>query len=138
MSLLRSLAEHFKDLGNGVAEPKSRHHGICNEFEVFLDEHFKDSDCNEFKASDSNERVLAVRTLRTAFKSWPEYSGNPDYPVPHPCQAPDDGYQHSCDMWDITDYSDDEGEYLAYGNARRRLCLWLARAFLTNAEVRYA
>lgn len=59
--------------------------------------------------------------LGEAFRSWPNYSGNPCYPVPDP-KAPSNKaaaniiYESRRDLWD----------YSPYGNLRRELCLHAA------------
>ena len=59
--------------------------------------------------------------LSEAFRSWPNYSGDPRYPVPDP-KAPSDKaaanriYENRGDLWD----------YSPYGNLRRELCLYVA------------
>ena len=59
--------------------------------------------------------------LSEAFRSWPNYSGDPRYPVPDP-EAPSDKaaanriYESRRDLWDDS----------PYGNLRRELCLHVA------------
>lgn len=52
-----------------------------------------------------------------AAKTWPEYSGHPRYPVPHPDLLPETAYTAK---WEIEKWS---GEY---GESRRRLCQHVA------------
>ena len=59
--------------------------------------------------------------LDEAFRSWPKYSGNREYPIPDP-EAPSDfaaAYRIYCSRHDLWDYS-------PYGNLRRELCLHIA------------
>lgn len=52
-----------------------------------------------------------------AAKTWPEYSGHPRYPVPHPDLLSETAYTAKCEVkkW--------SGEY---GESRRRLCQHVA------------
>ena len=52
-----------------------------------------------------------------AAESWPEFSGNPHYPVPHPDLLPESAYTAK---WEVPKWA---GEY---GAARRRLCQHIA------------
>ena len=52
-----------------------------------------------------------------AAKTWPEYSGHPRYPVPHPDLLPESAYTAK---WEVEKWS---GEY---GESRRRLCQHVA------------
>ena len=52
-----------------------------------------------------------------AAKTWPEWSGDPRYPVPHPDLLPESAYTAK---WEVEKWS---GEY---GAARRRLCQHVA------------
>ena len=59
--------------------------------------------------------------LGEAFRSWPNYSGNREYPVPDPEALSDPaaarGIYNSCeDLWDDS----------PYGDLRRELCLYVA------------
>ncbi len=37
--------------------------------------------------------------LQEAFRAWPKFSGEIQYPVPHPTQSPEQAYLGSCDPW---------------------------------------
>ena len=52
-----------------------------------------------------------------AAKTWPEWSGDPRYPVPHPDLLPEAAYTAK---WEVPKWS---GEY---GESRRRLCQHVA------------
>ena len=52
-----------------------------------------------------------------AAKTWPEWSGDPRYPVPHPDLPPESAYTAK---WEVEKW---DGEY---GAARRRLCQHVA------------
>ena len=52
-----------------------------------------------------------------ATKTWPEWSGDPRYPVPHPDLPPESAYTAK---WEVEKWS---GEY---GESRRRLCKHVA------------
>jgi len=52
-----------------------------------------------------------------AYVLWPKYSGNLNYPVPHPKLHPREAYETVYDVWDV----DTE-----YGRDRRELALWFA------------
>ena len=58
-----------------------------------------------------------------AAESWPEFSGNPRYPVPHPDLLPESAYTAK---WEVPKWS---GEY---GTARRRLCRHIANWIRTH------
>lgn len=48
---------------------------------------------------------------------WPEYSGNPEYPVPHPRCDVEFAYA-TCELWNLE---------TKYGQARYRLLKWLIK-----------
>lgn len=60
-----------------------------------------------------------------AVKTWPEYSGHPSYPAPHPDLRPEAAYTAK---WEVDKWS---GEY---GAARRRLCQHVADWIRENPE----
>ena len=55
--------------------------------------------------------------VAVAAESWPEFSGDHNYPVPHPDLLPESAYTAK---WEVPKWS---GEY---GAARRRLCQHIA------------
>ena len=63
--------------------------------------------------------------ISEAVKTWPEYSGNPRYPVPHPDLLPETAYTTK---WEVPKWA---GEY---GAARRRLCQHVADWIRANPE----
>lgn len=54
--------------------------------------------------------------LRALFSRWPEFSGHPEFPVPHPDQSPSQAFHTEVDLWDRS---------TEYGAARWRLLDWL-------------
>lgn len=92
------LSKHLRKLGTGEVLPVEADCGICYELERML------------------PTYKGVRHVIKLMQSWPEYSGDEDYPVPHFMLPASDAYHYVDDLW-----GDDE-----YGNARRRLCTWLA------------
>ena len=58
-----------------------------------------------------------------AAESWPEFSGNKRYPVPHPDLLPEAAYTAK---WEVPKWT---GEY---GAARRRLCQHIANWIRAN------
>ena len=81
--------------------PPDKYHGICFNL-AWLPELFS----IEWEA-----------LVTEAAKTWPEYSGNPRYPVPHPDLLPESAYTAK---WEVPKWS---GEY---GESRRRLCQHVA------------
>lgn len=73
--------------------------------------------CDHIKAcsSDHNERVAIQNALRQCFRLWPEYSGDPAYPVPSPDGDEDDEYDAECAYDQLNLWTG------AYGEARKRL-----------------
>jgi len=67
-----------------------------------------------------------VGLVPEAAQSWPEFSGNVDYPVPHEHVSPESAYTAK---FDVPKWGDD-----AYGQARRRLCQHVADWIRANPE----
>ena len=67
-----------------------------------------------------------MELVYTAAQSWPEFSGNVRYPVPHEHVSPESAYTAK---FDVPKWGDD-----AYGQARRRLCQHVADWIRANAE----
>ena len=61
-----------------------------------------------------------------AAQSWPEFSGDVRYPVPHEHVSPESAYTAE---FDVPKWGDD-----AYGQARRRLCQHTADWIRANPE----
>ena len=92
--------------------PAGDFHGIC--YNLFL---------HEPRVALDWEGLVAK-----AAESWPEFSGNPRYPVAHPDLLPESAYTAK---WEVPKWT---GEY---GAARRRLCQHVAdwiRAHPTEAS----
>ena len=81
----------LRDLGTGKRRPKCSAEGLCVE-------------------------MCAFRMVSDLAPKWSEYSGNNEYPVPHPTLDPYDAFWSRKQLWRND----------AYGDARRRLCLFLA------------
>jgi hypothetical protein len=62
--------------------------------------------------------------MNNLFISWPEYSGEPSYPVPHDTMEPEEAYLEISDIW--------EGEY---GDSRKRLLAFLIAELQKDTEV---
>ena len=67
-----------------------------------------------------------MKLVPTAAQSWPEFSGNVNYPVPHEHVSPESAYSAT---FDIPKWGND-----AYGQARRRLCQHIADWIRANPE----
>ena len=81
--------------------------GICENVNYWLDDNIADIDLD----------AAAYDTLIRLMKQWPEYSGYPKYPVPHPQFHANDAYD-KFPLWNL------ETEY---GKARYRLLKWLIK-----------
>ena len=42
--------------------------------------------------------------LEPYYKNWLHYSGDPEYPVPHPHKTPKDGFFDTTNMWSSSEY----------------------------------
>ena len=81
--------------------------------------------CSNLLLHDGTERWEGLVAI--AAESWPEFSGDHNYPVPHPDLLPESAYTAT---WEVPKWT---GEY---GAARRRLCQHVAdwiRAHPTEA-----
>ena len=70
----------------------------------------------------TDEEELVAR----AAQSWPEFSGDARFPVPHEHVSPESAYTAT---YDTPKWGDD-----AYGQARRRLCQHIADWIRANPE----
>ena len=93
----KELKQYLYDLGTGKRTPLQREFGICEEL--------------RWKTSK-----FLYGHIKTLMEDWPEYSGVSNYPVPHPSCPPKAAYYGFDDLWDDS----------SYGQARRRLCIWLS------------
>lgn len=69
---------------------------------------------------------IIVKLVSSAAQSWPEFSGDMTYPVPHERVSPESAYTA---QFEIPKWGDD-----AYGQARRRLCQHVADWIRANSE----
>lgn len=56
------------------------------------------------------------KEFMTLLQQWPKYSGDPEYPIPHPTETPRSGFISADDLW--------AG---AYGDLRREAIEWCKR-----------
>jgi len=91
------MINHLRKLSTGEIQPKDDELGICAEIESF----FSDSDSDE---------------IMQLSKKWPEFSGDRHFPVPNKSRSAQKAFMFIDYLW-----GDDD-----YGDARRRLCAWLA------------
>lgn len=105
-SLLLQALITVKDIG-----PAHRELGICDNVEATRP---FDQMKREYGPTQARERF--ERVLRPLFREWPEYSGNPVFPVPHPSLTAREAYSRLDDQWDA---------FTPYGQARLRLLNWL-------------
>lgn len=62
------------------------------------------------------QHTVYARILRDLMETWPKYSGNPYYPVPHPIHHPEFAYDAAYNKrWDpTTEYGANRLELLEY------------------------
>ena len=107
---LESIAEILESWAEGQLNPPDTYYGICANLAY------------DFKLLAAGyDGLVAV-----AAKSWPEFSGDAEYPVPHEHVSPESAYTAK---YDIPKWGDD-----AYGQARRRLCQHVADWIRANPE----
>lgn len=72
-------------------------------------------------------RSVFLILLRGLVEQWPEFSGYPSYPVPHPSESPDRAFDLASpkEMWSPES---------AYGAARLRLLDWLIAELEAETE----
>ena len=97
--MLEEVIDLLESWADGQILPASDYYGIC--YNLFLHD------------VPINWEGLVAK----AAESWPEFSGNPRYPVPHPDLLPESAYTAK---WEVPKWA---GEY---GAARRRLCQHVA------------
>ena len=102
---MRSAVPYLLSWGASTADPFSVLSGLCY---------------NVAKASDSEYDLHEA--LQATFPLWPEFSGEPGYPVPvHDVDGvgdPMDAYERTWDLWD---------RFTEYGRSRRRLSLFVGK-----------
>ena len=98
---MKEVIEHLRKLGHNRILPYNTQLGVCYE----LNFRFK------FRLDKLNPAV------GIKYQGWPLYSGDPQFPVPHPTmQDPEKAYVYDRELWEDNEY----------GNSRRAFCLWLA------------
>ena len=107
---LESIAEILESWAEGQLTPLGPDVGICSNLGREL----------------QVPHLGAEKLVTSAAKSWPEFSGNMHYPVPHEHVSPESAYTAK---YDIPKWDDD-----AYGQARRRLCQHVADWIRANPE----
>lgn len=107
---LESIVEILEAWAEGQLIPPMPYEGICYNLRL------------QFPAYPSDIMGL----VSSAMQSWPEYSGDVRYPVPHEHISPEAAYGAG---FDVPKWSDD-----AYSQARRRLCLHVANWVRENPE----
>lgn len=107
---LESIAEILESWAEGQLIPPAPYVGICYNLR------------RQFPTYHSD----AMGLVASAAQSWPEFSGDVTYPVPHEHVSPESAYtaRRAVPKW-----GDD-----AYGQARRRLCQHVADWIRANAE----
>ena len=108
--MLESIAEILESWAEGQLLPPEQGFGICGNLMWIPG-----------RPSEGEEELVA-----RAAQSWPEFSGNVDYPVPHEHVSPETAYTAT---FDVPKWGDD-----AYGQARRRLCQHVANWIRANPE----
>ena len=98
---LESIVEILEAWAEGQLIPPMPYEGICYNLRL------------QFPAYPSDIMGL----VPSAMQSWPEFSGDVRYPVPHPDLLPESAYTAK---WEVGKW---DGEY---GESRRRLCQHVA------------
>ncbi|MCP4443625.1 MAG: hypothetical protein GY810_32375 [Aureispira sp.] len=94
------IVRHFRRLASGETDPESTMLGICGEI------------CNvPYCTSGIYDYCIGVML------GHPEYSGDKNYPIPHPSMDSYNAFYDIKDLWDI------ETEY---GRTRREWCGYIA------------
>ena len=91
------LKRHLRKLGNNKINPTVPGMGICCEIEL-------------------KYGTKTLKQVKLLFRQWPEFSGRKVFPVPHPTLGPSVAFLTQNPLW-----GNDE-----YGDARRRLCKFIA------------
>lgn len=107
---LESIAEILESWAEGQLTPLLPYEGICYNLILRVPTYQSDT----------------MRLVTSAAKSWPEFSGDVRYPVPHEHASPESAYTAHRE---VPKWGDD-----AYGQARRRLCQHVADWIRTNPE----
>ena len=106
---LERITEVLEAWAGGQLIPPMPHDGICHNLRWQF------------------SHILNIMDLvPDAARSWPEYSGDVSYPVPHEHVSPESAYTAPRE---VPKWGDD-----AYGQARRRLCQHVADWMRENPE----
>ena len=81
--IIRNVLEALYSVRECVPE---RAYGLCGNLELA-------------KPTDPSEEVARDEWLKDGFRSWPHFSGDRHYPVPHPLGAVS-GFTRTPDLWD--------------------------------------
>ncbi len=102
------VADHFEALGLGKIRPMDETVGICCEMYSLV------------RVGGYCSREVGDLALEEAFRTWPEFSGDVEFPITPPdSRSAKRAYCSTKYLWG------DDG----YGEARRRLCLHVASEF---------
>ena len=106
---LEYIAEILESWAEGQLTPMLPDRGICGNLTL-----------------QTRYRSKSAELVSEAAQSWPEFSGDVNYPVPHEHISPESAYtaKDAAPKW-----GDD-----AYGQARRRLCQHVADWIRANPE----
>ena len=107
---LKRAVEILESWAEGQLIPPMPYSGICPNLGL------------QFQTYQSDTMWLVA----SAAQSWPEFSGDVNYPVPHEHVSPESAYTAT---FDVPKWGDD-----AYGQARRRLCQRIADWIRANPE----
>ena len=107
---LESIAEILESWAGGQLLPPVQGFGICGNLMRIPGHPLTDGE----------------KLVTSAAQSWPEFSGDVNYPVPHEHVSPESAYSA---RHDVPKWGDD-----AYGQARRRLCQHVADWIRANPE----
>ena len=107
---IKRIVEILESWAEGQLSPPEPYYGICTNL-------------------GHGCMILAARCaglVAVAARSWSEFSGDDEYPVPHEYVSPESAYTAT---YDVPKWDDD-----AYGQARRRLCQHVADWIRANPE----
>lgn len=84
--------------------------GICGNVWTLIDEGFM------YRAPFGVRNKVYTLLVNIAAE-WPSFSGNSQYPVPHPSMNPEDAY-NDLDLWEDDEYGDSRRRLLEFIHAR--------------------
>ena len=105
---LESVVEILESWAEGQLNPPKPYDGICY----------------NLVHTPNLPAARYVALVAVAARSWSEFSGDAEYPVPHEHVSPESAYTA---RYDVPKWGDD-----AYGQARRRLCQHVANWIRAN------